>query len=85
MAKTFIWVPTAFSASAAMENSMNKSDLLTETNTIAEMINHPAFRDFGVHLLPRPEDEQSHLLLRDVERLMPWHSHVQPQVVLQAG
>lgn len=48
------------------------------------MIYHPALADFGVHLLPKPEDVQSHLLLRDVDRLMPWHSHISPQVVVQA-
>lgn len=60
-------------------------NLLTETNTIAEMIHHPALVDFGVHLLPRPQNKgQSHLLLRDAGRLMPWHSHISPQVVVQA-
>lgn len=63
---------------------MNKSFLLTETNTITDMINHPALADFGEHLLPRAQDKESHLLLQDVGRLMPWHSHIMPQVIVQA-
>lgn len=36
-AKIIFFVPAAFSETVTMENSMNKSDFLTETNTIAEM------------------------------------------------
>lgn len=82
--KSLFYVPAAFSAAVTAENIMNKTDLLNETNAISDMVNHPALMDFGVHLLPRPEDKQSRLLLRDVGYLMPWHSHVQPQVVVQA-
>lgn len=80
---SFIVLP-AFSKADSMENMMDKSYFLTETNTIADMVNHPALMDFGTHLLPRPQETQSRLLLRDVGKLMPWHSHIVPQVVLQA-
>lgn len=83
MTAGLFYASAAFSADNT-ENGMDKSSLLTETNTIADMIYHPALADFGVHLLPRPEDVQSHLFLRDVDRLMPWHSHISPQVVVQA-
>lgn len=57
---------------------------LTENNTIADLANHPAFGDFGAHLLPRMQDAQSALPLAQVGRLMPWHGHVEPEVVLDA-
>lgn len=41
-------------AADSMEKTMNTSFLLTETNTIADMIHHPALAEFGEHLLPRP-------------------------------
>lgn len=83
-ATTLFLASAAFSATAAMENTMDKTDLLIETNTNADMIHHPALMEFCVHLLPKPENAQSNLALRDVGKLMPWHSHVQPQEVLQA-
>lgn len=36
---------------------------LTESDTIADMVNHPAFAGFGVHLVLRPQDAQSDLPL----------------------
>ena len=57
---------------------------LTESTSIKDMVNHPAFSGFGEHLLPRPQDAASDLPLREVGKLMPWHSHIQPPVVLQA-
>ena len=75
---------TQSSAKEHTEGDMDEPAWLTESDTIADMVNHPAFADFGAHLLPRPQDAQSDLPLREVGRLMPWHSHVQPPVVLQA-
>lgn len=63
---------------------MDESVWLTESDTIADMVNHPAFAGFGVHLVPRPQDAQSDLPLREVRRLMPWHSHVRPDMVTTA-
>lgn len=86
-AESIFFVPAAFSAAdngENMEDKMNKTALLAETDTIAQMLQHPALMDFGVHLLPRQQDKQSDLLLRDVGRLMLRHSHVQPQIVVQA-
>ncbi len=47
-----IFYAQAACSAESTENTMG--NLLTETNTIAEMIHHPAFAGFGVHLLPRP-------------------------------
>lgn len=63
---------------------MGERTFLTESDTVADMVNHPSFTGFGEHLVPRPQNAQSRLPLREVGRLMPWHSHVQPPVVLQA-
>ncbi len=63
---------------------MGAPALLAESDTIADMVQHPAFAGFGAHLLPRPQDAHLDLTLRDVGRLMPWHSHVRPSVVVQA-
>lgn len=63
---------------------MDEPVWLTEADTIADMVNHPAFAGFGVHLVPRPQDAQSDLPLREVGRLMPWHSHVRPDMVTAA-
>lgn len=63
---------------------MDEPVWLTEADTIADMVNHPAFAGFGVHLVPRPQDAQSDLPLREVGRLMPWHSHVRPDMVTTA-
>ena len=63
---------------------MNEPAWLTESDTVADMVNHPAFTGFGEHLVPRPCDAQSRLPLREVGRLMPWHSHVRPGIVTAA-
>lgn len=63
---------------------MDEPVWLTEADTIADMVNHPAFAGFGVPLVPRPQDAQSDLPLREVGRLMPWHSHVRPDMVTTA-
>lgn len=66
------------------ESDMDERTFLTESDTVADMVNHPAFAGFGEHLVPRPGDAQSRLPLREVGSLMPWHSYVRPSVVVQA-
>lgn len=63
---------------------MDEPAWLTESDTVADMVNHPAFAGFGEHLVPRPGDAQSRLPLREVGSLMPWHSHVRPGIVTAA-
>ncbi|WP_298032344.1 hypothetical protein [uncultured Desulfovibrio sp.] len=50
---------------------MDKPARLTESDTIADMVNHPAFAGFGAHLVPRSQDAHSRLPLSEVGRLMP--------------
>ncbi len=66
------------------ESDMTSFVPLTETNTVADLVSHPAFAGFGAHLLPRPQDAVSDIPLRDAGRLMPWHSHVNPEDMLRA-
>lgn len=53
-------------------------------DSIAEMLKHPSLAAFSKHLLPTPQRAESGLKLAEVSRLMPWHSHVRPQVVVNA-
>lgn len=55
---------------------------LAGRNTISELLTHPALKDFAVHMLPRGEDAQKNVRLENIASLMPWHSHIQPEVVL---
>ncbi len=77
-------VAVAASWAVATEDGVNANRYLTDSDRIRDMVNHPAFAGFGEHLAPRPQDAQSPLPLRDVGRLMPWHGHVRPDVVLRA-
>ena len=77
-------VPVASVTKGHTEGDMDAPVWLTESDTSADMVNHPAFAGFGVHLLPRPQDAQSDLPLREVGRLMPWHSHIRPDMVTAA-
>ncbi len=56
---------------------------LTADDTISDLLNHPAFAGFGRLLLPwddRPYD--SSLRLRNVDSLLPYHSHVDSATVV---
>ncbi len=55
---------------------------LTPENTIADMLAHPALANFAHHILPRPEDSGVRLKFTEIGHLMPWHNHIEPQVVV---
>ena len=57
---------------------------LSGKNTVADLLAHSALKDFAVHMLPRTEDAQGNgnMRLDAVATLMPWHSHVRPEVIL---
>jgi len=61
------------------------SPYLTTENSIRDIINHPAFSGYGDRLLPW-EDNSRYMTtpLRQVGSLMPYHSNVKPQVVVDA-
>lgn len=57
---------------------------LTIGNTLADMLAQPQLAPFARHLLPRPEHGRLDLALADVARLMPWHSEIRPQIVVDS-
>ena len=70
--------------SAASDWDKNKrvenEEHLTVNSTIGDLLNHPAFTGFAEQILPwdgRDYDES--MKLSDMARLMPYHSHVNPQ------
>lgn len=57
---------------------------LTGNNTLNEMITHPAFRGFGQMMLPWNDRMDLDLPLSRIARLLPYHSHVDVDTVVQA-
>lgn len=58
---------------------------LTTGDSVRSVVDHPAFSGFGDYLLPwdnRPQ--QLDTLLSDIRSLLPYHSHVNPEVVVDA-
>jgi acetyl esterase/lipase len=65
--------------------SWGKGDHLTPGGTILDLLNHPAFAGFGRLLLPWDDRRyDTSLPLRSVDSLLPYHSHVDPAVVVSA-
>ncbi|MFL7892485.1 MAG: hypothetical protein ACK2UM_04255 [Anaerolineales bacterium] len=58
---------------------------LTIDTAIRDIVNHPAFEGFGELLLPR-DDSSSYYdtQLRNVGSFMPYHSYVEPDIVIDA-
>lgn len=71
------WV-AAMNRNIEMENTA----FLKSANTIQDLLKHPALTEFSTHMLPRKEDAASNIPIKDIGRLMPWHSHVRPETVL---
>ncbi len=58
---------------------------LTTNSNIGDIVNHPAFKGFGELLLPRDNNSGYYnTQLRNVGSLMPYHSHVEPDIVVGA-
>ena len=57
---------------------------LTGNNTLNELITHPAFRGFGHLLLPWNDRMDLDLPFSRIARLLPYHSHVDVDTVVQA-
>ncbi|PLW76604.1 alpha/beta hydrolase [Cohaesibacter celericrescens] len=56
---------------------------LTPDSTISDLLNHPDFRGFARHLLPWADTRYDESLpLRQISRLLPYHSSVDPETVL---
>lgn len=67
------------------ENDQMINNHLTLNDTVSDIVTHPAFQGFGELLLPWENNSSYYdTPLRNVGRLMPYHSNVQPEVVLSA-
>ena len=65
--------------------TQSKKGHLTTEDYVRDIVTHPAFHRFGELLLPWDDNTRyfdTHL--RDVGSLMPYHSHVNPDVVVSA-
>lgn len=67
------------------EESIDTNRHLTTDDYVRDIVNHPAFKGFGELLLPRDNNSGSYnTQLRHIGSLMPYHSHVEPGVVIGA-
>jgi acetyl esterase/lipase len=58
---------------------------LTTDNHVRDIVNHSAFQGFGERLLPWDDNSSYYnTSLKNVGSLMPYHSHVRPDIVLSA-
>ena len=65
--------------------SQAKNDHLTVGHRVHDIVKHPAFNGFGEHLLPWADNTQYYdTRLGRVGSLMPYHSHVDADVVVGA-
>ena len=60
-------------------------DHLKTRDTVRDIVNHPAFKGFSRIILPREDDTYyDGTALSNVRSLMPYHSHVDPDIVVGA-
>ena len=60
-------------------------DHLTTSDTVRDIVNHPAFKGFSRLILPRENDNYYYdTPLSNVRSLMPYHNHVDPEIVVAA-
>jgi acetyl esterase/lipase len=58
---------------------------ITTDDSVRHMVNHPAFKGFGRYLLPWDNGTNDYdTSLKHVGSLMPYHSHVDPNIVVSA-
>jgi acetyl esterase/lipase len=66
-------------------NKLDVTDHLTTENDVRDIATHPAFKGFGDLLLPRDDNSGYYdTKLTDISSLMPYHSHVDPGIVVGA-
>jgi acetyl esterase/lipase len=67
-----------------IEDQTNKGHLTTN-NYVRDIVSHPAFKGFGELMLPRDDNTDYYdTRLNRVGSLMPYHSHVNPDIVVGA-
>ena len=76
-----------FAASGAMKEQAGRGPgkPLTPEDTIQDLLNHPAFAGFSRLLLPWDDRTYDNTMrLRNLDSLLPYHSHVDPTTVVSA-
>jgi acetyl esterase/lipase len=67
------------------KSEFDVSDHLTTDNYVRDIVTHPAFKGFGELLLPLDNNSGYYnTKLTDVGSLMPYHSHIEPAIVVGA-
>ncbi len=80
---------------SVLKNQVHESNLgngtteikshLTTSHTCRDIVDHPAFKGFGEALLVRDENSRYYnTTLGNIGTLMPYHSHVEPDIVVGA-
>jgi acetyl esterase/lipase len=65
------------------QTSRRVGEHLSIDDTILDLLNHPAFAGFGRLLLPWDDRAYDNTMqLRNLDALMPYHSHVDPRIVV---
>ncbi len=60
-------------------------DHITTHDTVRDIVNHPAFKGFSQLILPKDNNAYYYdTPLSNVRALMPYHSHVDPDIVVAA-
>lgn len=80
-------VPSVGNAEQTMTEQMSgqKGGHLSTGSRIGDILNNPAFAGFGSLILPRVNrNYDESMLLSDIGSLLPYHSHVNPEVVVSA-
>jgi len=58
---------------------------ITTNDSVRHIVNHPAFKGFGQYLLPWDNGKNDYdTLLNKVGSLLPYHNHVDPNIVVSA-
>ena len=65
------------------EAGKKETEHLTVGDSVGDLLRHPAFQGFQNHLMPRDDSSYDEgMLFRDIEGLMPYHSHIDPETVV---
>jgi acetyl esterase/lipase len=78
-------VPDHHNGGATGVNTPSNYLHVTTGDSVRSVVEHPAFKGFGEYLLPwdnRPQ--QLDVILSNVGSLLPYHSHVNPDIVVRA-
>jgi acetyl esterase/lipase len=80
-----LWLVFSFAKPAIGADKMQPSDHLAVSHCLTDLLAHPAFAGFSRRLLPWDDREvDPEMRLADIAALMPYHSHVRPDIAVDA-